>query len=138
MKKLLISAVALSILGSAGVASAQPYGNPRAEARQDLREAKRDVKEARRDAREARKDIRAAKRYRAGRYYAPRGYQARRFARGQRLPAAYRARTYYVDYGRYGLRAPPRGYQYVRVGNDVVLTAVATGLIASVVFDLFQ
>ncbi|MDO8297245.1 MAG: RcnB family protein [Caulobacter sp.] len=31
-----------------------------------------------------------------------------------------------------------RGYQYTRVNDDVVLTAIATGLIASVVFNMFQ
>ena len=43
-----------------------------------------------------------------------------------------------VDYRHYGLTPPPYGYQYVRVDNDVFLTAVATGLIASIVFGLFQ
>jgi Ni/Co efflux regulator RcnB len=42
------------------------------------------------------------------------------------------------DYGRYGLRAPPRGYQYVRSGNDVVLAAVAGGLITAVIAGLFN
>ncbi|MDO9338784.1 MAG: hypothetical protein EON95_07800 [Caulobacteraceae bacterium] len=134
MKKLLISAVALSLLaGGATAASAAPRDVR--EARQDVREAKRDVRQAKQ---ENRADRRAAKRYKAGRYTPPRGYQARRFHSGQSLPAAYRNRAYYVDHNRYGLRAPPRGYEYRRVGNDVVLTAVATGLIASVVLDLFN
>ena len=77
--------------------------------------------------------------YSAGRYAPPRGFRAdHRWGRGERLPQAYRGRTYVVDHRRYGLKAPPRGYEYVRVGNDVVLTAVATGLIASVVANLFQ
>jgi len=42
------------------------------------------------------------------------------------------------DYGSYGLRAPPRGYQYVRSGNDVVLAAVAGGLITAVIAGLFN
>ena len=42
------------------------------------------------------------------------------------------------DYGRYGLRAPPRGYQYVRSGNDVVLAVVATGLVTAVIAGLFN
>lgn len=136
MKKLLISAVALSILGTAGVATTASAA-PRdvREARQDVREAKRDVREARQ---ELRSERRAAKRYNAGRYSPPRGYQVKRFHRGQQLPAAYRSRAYYVDYHRYGLQAPPRGYEYRRVGNDVVLTAVATGLITAVVLDLFN
>lgn len=82
---------------------------------------------------------RAQRRYSAPRYVAPRGYQVRSWAYGQRMPAQYRSRTYVVsDYGRYGLRAPPRGYEYVRSGNDVVLTAVATGLITAVIAGLFN
>ena len=81
----------------------------------------------------------AQRRYSAPRYVAPRGYQARAWSYGQRMPAQYRSRTYVVsDYGRYGLRAPPRGYEYVRSGNDVVLTAVATGLITAVIAGLFN
>lgn len=30
------------------------------------------------------------------------------------------------------LSAPPRGYHWVQVGNDYVLAAIATGIIASV------
>ncbi|MGC1303522.1 MAG: RcnB family protein [Caulobacteraceae bacterium] len=37
-----------------------------------------------------------------------------------------------VDYRRYRLRAPPRGYQWRRVDNNFVLAATATGLIAAV------
>lgn len=57
----------------------------------------------------------------------------RRWARGQYMPAQYRTRAYVVnDYRRYGYAAPPRGYHYVRSGNDVVLAVIATGLIAMV------
>ena len=54
-----------------------------------------------------------------------------RYARGQR----YRGDGAYLsDYGRYGYRAPPRGYRYYRTNEgDVVLAAVATGIIASVI-----
>ncbi len=134
MKKLLISAVALSLLaGAATTASAAP---------RDVREARQDVREARQDLRqtkqENRAERRAAKRYSAGRYQPPRGYQVRRFHRGQQLPAAYRNRAYAVNYRTYGLQAPPRGYEYRRVGNDVVLTALTTGIITAVVLDLFN
>jgi Ni/Co efflux regulator RcnB len=43
-----------------------------------------------------------------------------------------------VDYRYYRLPPPPRGYQYSRVDNDVVLTAIATGVIASVLIGMFQ
>ena len=129
MKKLLTAAVALSVLASAGVASAQSGPH-----RQDDRryEQGRDHNDNNNYER------RAAKRYKANRYQPPRGYQARQWHRGDRLPASYRGKTYVVDYRHYGLNAPPRGYQYVRVNDDVVLTAVATGVVASVIYQLFQ
>lgn len=133
MKKLLISAVALSLLaGAASTASAAPRDH-RQEAQREARQ------EARHDQRQDnRYERRAAKRFHAGRYQPPRGYQVRRFHRGQQLPAAYRNRAYAVNYRTYGLQAPPRGYEYRRVGNDVVLTALASGLITAVVLDLFN
>ena len=81
----------------------------------------------------------AQRRYHAPRYVAPRGYQARSWSYGQRMPSYYRSNAYVVnDYHRYGLQAPPRGYQYVRSGNDVVLAAIAGGLITAVIAGLFQ
>ncbi len=44
-----------------------------------------------------------------------------------------------VDYHRYhGLRAPPRGYHWVRSGNDAVLVAISTGVIASVIANAIR
>jgi Ni/Co efflux regulator RcnB len=40
---------------------------------------------------------------------------------------------YRVDYGRYHLRRPPYGYEWRRVGDNYVLAAIATGLIADMV-----
>lgn len=55
------------------------------------------------------------------------------WTRGQVLPRQYRSRDHVVsDYHRYRLRAPPRGYHYVRSGDDVLLTAIASGIIAAV------
>lgn len=57
-----------------------------------------------------------------------------KWRKGQRLSA--RDRHYVVnDWNQRGLRAPPRGYQWVREGNntgDFLLVATATGLIASI------
>jgi len=64
-------------------------------------------------------------------------YHQRRWARGERLPYNYRTHTYIVrDYGRYGYRAPPPGYAYYRTDNgDVVLAAIATGIISAIIAD---
>jgi len=82
--------------------------------------------------------IRAQQRYYAGSYQRPYGYQSRQWQPGYTLPSAYRHSRYAVDHRRYGLQAPPRGYEYRRVDNDVVLTAVATGLIGAVIVGLFN
>jgi len=53
--------------------------------------------------------------------------------RGQRLGAEYRDSRYVVnDWRARHLSAPPRGHHWVRAGNDYVLAAIATGLIAQV------
>jgi len=163
MKKFLTAAIAatlaMSSLGVASAAEAQSRGayeqrqdrrddrNDRREWRQDNRDDRREWRQDRRDdRREARQDRRAyahwqqsQRRYNAGRYYAPRGYQTRQWSYGQRMPSYYRSNQYVVsNYGQYGLRAPPRGYHYVRSGNDVVLAAVAGGLITAVIAGLFN
>jgi len=135
MKKILTAAVALSVLASAGVASAQPYhDNHRAKAERQY-DRRMDKAE-----REYNKDVRKAERkYRAAAYKRPQGYQYRHWNRGDRLPPAYRADRYRItNYNAYRLPPPPRGYYYTRVDNDVVLTAAATGVIASVIVGLFQ
>lgn len=142
MKKILTAAIALSVLASAGAASAQSYqgrdGGYHAP-RDDRRDERRDDRYDRRDDRTGnRYERRAERRYNAGRYHAPRGYQARQWRRGEHLPPQYRGQAYRVDYRYYRLPPPPRGYQYTRVNDDVVLTAIASGLIASVVFNMFQ
>lgn len=38
-----------------------------------------------------------------------------------------------VDYHRYRLKAPPRGYEWRQVDGNYVMAAVATGVIASVI-----
>ena len=78
-------------------------------------------------------------RYRVAKYQAPRGYSHHYWRAGERLPAGYRGSRYVVhDYRTYRLRTPPRNHQWVRVDHDVVLTAVATGVVAAVVYNIFQ
>ncbi|WP_176590784.1 RcnB family protein [Sphingobium sp. EM0848] len=58
----------------------------------------------------------------------------RRWAKGQRFDRRY-ANNYRVidNYRGYKLKAPPRGYHWVRSGNDAVLVAITSGIIASVI-----
>ncbi len=160
MKKFVTAAVAATVaLSSVGVASAaeaqsrdryeqrQDRREDRREARQDRREDRREWRQDRReDRREARQQQRAyarwqqaQRRYSAPRYYAPSGYQYRSWSYGQSMPYAYRTQRYVInDYARYGLQRPPHGYHYVRSGNDVVLAAIAGGLITAVIAGLFN
>ncbi|ALJ14004.1 RcnB family protein [Sphingopyxis macrogoltabida] len=63
----------------------------------------------------------------------------RRWHRGERFDRRY-ARDYRViDYRRYrGLRPPPRGHYYARSGNDAILVAIATGIVAAVITDAIR
>lgn len=58
----------------------------------------------------------------------------RRWAKGQRFDRRY-ATNYQVvnNYRGYRLNAPPRGYHWVRSGNDAVLVAITSGIIGAVV-----
>lgn len=57
-----------------------------------------------------------------------------RFHRGDRLPPEYRHRQYVVDDWRdYNLRQPPRGYHWVQSGNDYLLIAITSGIIAEII-----
>jgi Ni/Co efflux regulator RcnB len=127
----------------------------RRDARRDRRDDRRDY---RRDRREDRRDDRwdSRSRWDRGRhngyywnnrwhygpppaaYYGRPGYRPGYAAwrRGAYLPPSYRGRGYVVyDYGRYGLRPPPRGYYWYRDGNDYLLAALATGLILDVIIN---
>jgi Ni/Co efflux regulator RcnB len=56
--------------------------------------------------------------------------------RGQRLDREYRDNRYVVnDWRARHLSAPPRGHHWVRAGNDYVLAAIATGVIAQVLLS---
>lgn len=58
------------------------------------------------------------------------GARGPQFYRGGHIPAEYRSRQYYVnDWRGHRLSAPPRGQQWVQVGTDYALIAIATGLI---------
>ncbi|SFB73441.1 Nickel/cobalt transporter regulator [Polaromonas sp. OV174] len=68
-----------------------------------------------------------------GFYYNARGPE---FRRGGYIPRDYRNRQYVVNnYRAYHLSPPPRGQQWVQVGSDYVLIAIATGLIANIVLN---
>ena len=66
-------------------------------------------------------------------YYGAKGPQ---YYRGGRIPTEYRNRQHVVNNWRdHRLDAPPRGQQWVQVGSDYVLIAIATGIIAQLVLS---
>ncbi len=132
----------------------------RQEYRHDRRDDRRDYRVERRDDRRdwrndrwdrnnrdwwrGRSEFRSYNGPRSGYWYAPSygyyrvepRYYGYRWRTGAYLPSRYR--TYYVrDPYFYGLRPAPHGYRYVHAGSDILLVAVATGLIASVLSNVY-
>ena len=151
----LAALVSVGPLAMAGTASAQTRREVREE-RQDVRDARRDLRDARQDVREERRDLRQAQRwnqrnhngyYANGRFYygqpnaqiqGRRDYRPayQQWRRGDRLPTYARQQYRQVDYRREHLRAPPRGYHYVRDDRgEVLLVGIATGVILSILLS---
>ncbi len=64
------------------------------------------------------------------------GYDRPRWYRGATIPYGYRDSWYIRDYDRYGYGRPPRGHGYYRTDTgDIVVAALATGLIVSLLND---
>lgn len=108
----------------------------RRDRREDRAERREDRHDDRRDARNDRQDRRYQRDHDhrgPARYYSARGPE---FRRGHHLPSALRNQQYVVvNYRHHHLKAPPRGHQWVQVGADYVLVAVATGLIAHILLS---
>ena len=131
----IVCAVAAASLTFGGTAFAQGGPNPPDDGRpgNSMRQVQPDANRDRRPA--TRNDRNEA--YRNDRHEESRGAgPEHRFCRGGRLSTEYRGRQYVVDDWRgHHLRQPPRGYQWVQVGGDYVLVAVATGIILSVLLN---
>jgi Ni/Co efflux regulator RcnB len=119
------------------------YGDFEGRARRDerhdgYRDARRDY-----DRYDNRRDYRYDNRYDNRAYSYDRGYgngygngYRMQMRRGERLSSGYG--SYYVvnDWQRHQrLYAPQRGYQWVQVGSDYALVAIATGIIAQVLLN---
>jgi Ni/Co efflux regulator RcnB len=150
-RNLVVYAVAAATIGISSMSFAQGYGHgqryeaPRAQhvddRRGDRRDDRRDFREDRRDdrrdfrqeRREDRRDFRESRNDRRHYYYNARGPE---FRRGGYIPYEYRNRQYVVvNHSQHHLHAPPRGHQWVQVGGDYVLIAIATGLIANLILN---
>ena len=159
MKRILFAALA-TVAMAAPLAAAPAYADPQRPqyARNDARDYGRDNDRGRDRVvvkhktvwhdtrRNARWDARQHNGYWIGNawYYGPppaSAYRARGFqlgykpwARGDRL-GYYGNRYSEVDYRNYNVKAPPRGYHYVRDDNtgEIILAAIATGVIAAII-----
>ena len=143
-KSMAVAAAALAMCMAAGSAFAQDRdhdrghdrGDDRGNGRYEQQHRQFDRHDNRRGDRSDRGDRYSREDYRAGRHFDRRGYPQphTEWRRGGRVPHEYRGRNYVVnDYRAYQLQAPPRGYQWVGVGGDYVLAAIATGLIAQII-----
>ena len=161
---LLAAATALTLLGTAGAASAdngkggghkgEAHAKGNSEARDHVYRDCDGIARAHHDNRNKkgkdcdgshnRFDDRAVRAHNARRsfegprYVAPRDYRYVRYDSGARLPEGYYGSGYYVDYQPYGLAPPPQGYRWNRVGNDVYMVSIRDGLIAQAVYSLFR
>lgn len=66
----------------------------------------------------------------------PQQARATKWQRGQKFDRNRATNYRVIDYRSYrqrGVYAPPRGYQWVRSGNDAILVAIASGLIGAVI-----
>ena len=152
MKRIVTSLLAASMLASPlaiSTASAQDYGRHRGDNDWN-RDRDRDHRGDRRDRRDDRRHERWSRQSHNGYYLGSRWYYGpppaayynrsdyrpayRQWRRGDRIPAYYRSSYRDVDYRYYHLRQPPRGYHYVRDDRgDILLAAIATGIILSVI-----
>jgi Ni/Co efflux regulator RcnB len=142
-KSMAVAAAALAMCMAAGSAFAQDRGHDRGDDRGNGRYEQQHRQFDRHDNRRGdrgdwggRGDRYSREDYREGRHFDRRGYPQphAEWRRGGRVPPEYRGRNYVVnDYRAYQLQAPPRGYQWVGVGGDYVLAAIATGLIAQII-----
>jgi len=135
-----VAALAVSLAGSA---LAQDRGNDRGgndrndrNGRHEQNDRSYDRNHGRNDDRNDRHDNRWRRDDNGARHADRPGYPQphAEWRKGGRVPNEYRGRNYVVnDWRGYRLQQPPRGYQWIGVGSDFVLAAVATGLIAQIV-----
>lgn len=131
-------AIVAATLGLGSLSHAQPHDGPgaRSEQRGPRHANRNDDRRGNNQANrwdDRRYDVPDVRRNDRHDYYNARGPQ---FRRGGYIPYEYRSRHYVVtQYPPYHLSPPPRGHQWVQVGSDYVLIAIATGLIVSIILN---
>lgn len=83
-------------------------------------------------------NFRSHQRYRGYAYRPPSGFYIRSWSYGDLLPRSWWSTQYRLnDWWSYGLPIPPIGYEYVRVGDDVLLVDMFSGRVVQVIYDVF-
>jgi len=87
-----------------------------------------------------RKTVTATHHFDAGRFEAPAGYTYTRYTVGERVPQVILSSDGLVlgDYATYRLTPPPRGLEWIRVGNDALLVDRSTGEVIQTDYTLFR
>jgi Ni/Co efflux regulator RcnB len=61
------------------------------------------------------------------------------FRKGEKFDRSRATHYQVVDYRKYrNVKAPPKGYHYVRSGNDMLLVGVTSGIVAAVTSGMFR
>jgi len=90
------------------------------------------------DFRRYQRNFAAPQRFRAPAYRRPAGWYAHRWTFGEFLPAAFFARSYWIDnFYNFGLMDPPFGTVWVRYGSDALLIDRYTGEVIQVAYRVF-
>ena len=138
MRKIIIAALAATMFASPVLAAAPKVAPAQTQQAAQALDLRIDVRNDRRDDRRwDRHDRRYDNRRDARRHWhapPPRVVQHRKWSRGQRFDHRW-APNYRViaQPHYYRLHAPPRGHRWVQSGNDAVLIALTTGIVAAVI-----
>ena len=133
----ILSASMAACMGLGSLAAYAQPGPPPGHGQNDARHGGRHDDRGRNDHRNDHRNDRNDRRHdsRNDRHDAHRGAGPdHNWVRGSRVPQQYRGYNYVVnDWRGHRLSAPPRGYHWIQNGNDYLLVAIATGVIASLV-----
>ena len=84
------------------------------------------------------RNFRSQQRYHGYAYRPPSGFYVRSWSYGDQLPRSWWSSQHRLnDWWSYGLPIPPVGYEYVRVGDDVLLVDMFSGRVVQMIRDVF-
>lgn len=71
--------------------------------------------------------------------HGPDNHQMDHWNKGEKFDQRRASHYQVVEYHQHrGLKAPPRGYHYVRSGNDILLVGITSGVVASILGGAFR